>query len=419
MPQQDLITRAVVMRRWLSIVLVAPMLLLLGCASGSSRRTSSIKAAKNVKSSATELSSRNQSLLGLYSAEIETAADRIIHESPSALARRQALEWKADAIPVLQQSLLNIDPVTAGLDTWTFLFQMAAYMQQPAVKQGFGASYPIVAETLQKMDAEIQQLVRVAAPSSNVDAIRQTVISWAESNPIQYSLAGRQSIDPERIRKLGESELGTMATIKALGESLGDLTARLDSYNAYLPRQARWQAELLLSDLAHGPELSAAASNFTALTNALAKTSNTMETLPELMGQAQKTVDTQRLAAQDFLREERLQVFNALGEERAALLAGVSRERQAATADLQTERQIVLQALDSERESAIRDVRAASDRALLDFDQKARGLINHFFVRALELMLLTLALGILATWLLLRRFGRRPSRGQVLYRRAA
>src|SRR5262249_28299475 len=369
------------------LVLIAFTLLQFGCASGTSRKTLSVKSAKNLKSSAAELSARNQSLLARYSAEIETAADKVIFESPSACARRQALVWKAEAIPVLQPSLLNIDRVTAVFDAWTYVFQMKAYMEQPAVKQRFGESYPVVDETLQKMDADMQELVRAAAPSADLAALRQKAVSWAEAHPIQGGLAGRESVDADVIRKLGESELGTMASIKALGESLGDLTARLDVYNAYLPKQARWQEELLLSDLARTPQVGALMSNFTTLTDALAKTSVTVERMPELSAEMRKAVETERLAIQDFVRAEREQAFNSVAQERAALISGVGRQRLAITADLRGERQIVLQALHNEREAAINDVRTAGDQALQDFDAKARRLINHFFLRAFELML--------------------------------
>ncbi len=43
-------------------------------------------------------------------------------------------------------------------------------------------------------------------------------------------------------------------SIKTLAEGMGDFTARLDSYNVYLPKQARWQAELLLTDFTHDPQ---------------------------------------------------------------------------------------------------------------------------------------------------------------------
>src|SRR5262245_38903794 len=133
-------TRADTSCRWLSAVLLVLVLSLAGCAAGPSRKSASIKATKGVESSATELTLRNQSLLSVYSAEIEAAADKVILESPSADARRQALLWKANAIPVLQKCLLNTDPVAATADTWMFLFQMKAYMERPAIQQAFGES---------------------------------------------------------------------------------------------------------------------------------------------------------------------------------------------------------------------------------------------------------------------------------------
>jgi hypothetical protein len=426
MLQQDHRTKKSVetMRRRLCCVFFGSMLLLLGCASGTTRKASSIKSAKNVKSSVAELNSRNQSLLGLYSAEIEAAADRIILESPSADARRQALVWKAEAIPVMQTSLLNTDAVSAVIDTWVFLFQMKAYMEQPTVKGALGGFHTVVAETLKNMDAEMEQLVRVAAPSANVVDLRVRVSAWAEAHPIHARLTGRQSADPEVIRRVGESDLGAMASIKALGESLGDLTARLDSYNLYLPKQARWQAELLLRDLTRDPQVDAVMSNFVVVSNALAKTSSSMERMPELMGQAREAVRTdvegQRLAVQAFLRDERLQTLDALRQERIATVAAVRRERLAATADFRGERQAVLDALHNQEVAVMNDFNATSEKAIKDLDTRGRGLIDHFFLRALELVLLTLVLCSLVAWILLRWFAaRRPDRNERLYSRAA
>ena len=411
-------------RQRFGCVLFGLILFVLGCASGTTRKSSSVKSAKSVKSSAAELSSRNQSLLALYSAEIEAAADKIISESPSAVARRQALVWKAEAIPVMQTSLLNTDPVAAVFDAWVFIFQMATYMERPTVKQAFGEFHSVVTETLKNMDAEMEQLVRVAAPSANIADLRQKAAAFAEAHPVQAGLSGRRSADPELIRRVGESDLGAMASLKALGETLGDLTARLDSYNVYLPKQARWQAELLLRDLGSDPQFDAVMSNFAVLSSTLAKTSGSMERMPELLTQARDAVragvDGQRLATQAFLRDERLETLDALRQERIATVAAMRGERLAATSDLRAERQIVLDALRNQEVAVMNEVNATSEKAIRDLDARGRGLIDHFFLRAFELVLLTLVLCSLVAWLLLRRFAaRRPDRGEQLYDRAA
>ena len=362
-------------------------------------------------------------MLGLYSAEIEAAADKIIFESPSAVARRQALVWKAEAIPVLQRSLLNTDPIAAALDTWAFIFQMTTYMEQPQVKQGFGELYPIVAETLKKMDTDMEQQILTAAPSANITHLRQRIGSWAEAHPIRTGLAGRESADAEVIRRTEQSDLGAVASIKALGESLGDITARLDSYNAYLPKQARWQVELMVSDLMRDPQISGAVSNVGVLSDALAKTSGNMEHLPELMGKAQEAVradvESQRLGIQAFIRQERLETMDTLKRERIATVAAMDSERLAATADFQRERQIVLDALRGERVAAMNDLNAAANKALKDLNTQARGLVDLMFLRAVELVLLTLVLCSLGAWILLRWFARRRDRGERIFDRAA
>lgn len=367
-----------------------------------------MKSAKNVKASPTELSSRRQSLLGIYSAEIEAAADQIIKESPSTAARHQALVWKAEAIPALQVSLLNPDPIGAILDTWVFIFQMRAYMARPEIKDSFGESYPVVSETLNSMEAEMEQLVRTVAPAANIAALRKRADTWATDHPIRAGLPGRQSVDPELIRIVGEADLGVGALLQNANETLGDLASRLDAYNMYLPKQARWQAELWFNDMSQDPQLADVKSNLMNLSGAAATTAARMDQLPELMEHARVAVrgdvDTQRLAAQSFLRNERLETLDALHQERVDTVAELRSERLAATEDLRGERREVFDALNDQEQNVMRDLNTASANAIQDFNAKSRALIDHFFLRALELVLFTTLLCSLLVWLLLRWF---------------
>lgn len=307
----------------------------------------------------------------------------------------------------MQTALLGTDPLAAALDAWVFILQMKAYMNQPMLKEGWGVFQPIVIETLNRMEVEMKQRLQAAAPSANMGSIEQQLSSFAEAHPIQSGPASRQSIDAQLLRRTEQSELGARASIKAIGESIGDLTARLDAYNAYLPKQARWQAELLLSDLARNPQVSATISNIADLSNTLTKTSGSVEQLPGYVDNLHKIVLTevedQRLAAQSFLREERIESFDSLNQQRIATIADLSRERLAATEDLRKERQIILNALHSEEQVVIRDVNATAAKMLADSDIQARGLIDHFFLRAFELVLTTLVLGALVVWLFFRR----------------
>ena len=382
------------------------MLLVLSCGPATSKKYSSAGAAKNLESSVPELSSRNQSLLAVYSAEIETAADKVILESPSPAARRFALEWKAEAIPVLQASLLKTDPVAAVLDSWVFLYQMRAFVELGPQKQALGDFHPAITETIRSMDAQMQRIVQIGAPKADIAGLRQKLSSWAEAHPIRVSLVGRESVDPELIKQTEESDMGTRASIQALGESIGDVTARLDSYNTYAPKQARWQAELMLEDLKRDPEVRGALSNFDVLSKSAAKASGSVEQMPEVLARTREGVnadiENQRLSVQTFLRQERLETLAALQQERIATLVALRGERVAATADLRGERQVILQALHGEGEEMMTNLDAISNKSIENLDVKGRSLIDHFFVRALELMLLLLLLCSVAFWIILR-----------------
>lgn len=400
------------------VLLLTLLLMCLGCASRSTRKTASVRRAKNINISAAELSSRNQSLLAVYSSQIEVAADQIIVASTSPSTRRVALLWKSEAIPVLQTSLLNTDPVYAVIDTWTFIFQMSAYMEQPAVKNGLGPFSQGPPEALRKMESEMEQLVRGAAPTADIEDIRRRVRTWAIEHPIQAGLSGRKSADSDLIRSTYQDDLGALASLKALQEGLGDIAARLDAYNSYLPKQARWQAELLANDLSRDPSLRAATSNFAVLSQAMQQTATNLDHIPQMAGKARQLaiadVDQQRLAAQSFLMGERERIVDEMTEQRTDAIADLRGERLAATADLRAERQIVLDAVHTEEVGAMTDLHTFSQQTLNDFDRRSRRLADHLFWRGLELILVTLSLSFIGAWILLRHFSSRtPIRGSL------
>jgi hypothetical protein len=272
------------------------------------------------------------------------------------------------------------------------------------------------------MDAEMEQLIRTAAPAAQLDTLRGRVDTWATHHPIRTGLAGRQSVDPELIRIAGESDLGVGALLQSVEERLGDITTRLDVYNVYLPKQARWQAELLLSDISQDPRVEAAESNLMGLSGALANSASRLDQLPDFMKQARvavrSDVEQQRLAAQNFLRDERLETLDALHQERVGTVAELHDERLAATEDLRGERRAVFEELNNQERAIITDLNTTSEKVIQDVDTRSRRLIDHFFLRALELVLFTILLCSLLAWILLRWFVSRYAVRPVIKRAA-
>ena len=119
---------------------------------------------------------------------------------------------------------------------------------------------------------------------------------------------------------------------------MGDFSARLDSYNVYLPKQTRWQAELFLEDLKADPQVNAALADFGKLASTAAKVSNERLSVQEFVHQ-------ERMQTLDDLQRQRIATIAALHAERLGVAADLDSERLAATADLRGERQTVLNAL--------------------------------------------------------------------------
>ena len=68
----------------------------------------------------------------------------------------------------------------------------------------------------------------------------------------------------------------------------------------------------------------------------------------------------------------------------------------------------------------LNEVRAEREQGIQSLGNKGHDLIDHLFLRSIELMLLTLVLSSLVAWLLLRRFYARPTyRDEKSFHRAA
>lgn len=50
------------------------------------------------------------------------------------------------------------------------------------------------------------------------------------------------------IKSVGQVNIGTLGAVRELADSMGDLSARLNSYNLYARKQGRWQAKLFLEE---------------------------------------------------------------------------------------------------------------------------------------------------------------------------
>ena len=95
------------------------------------------------------------------------------------------------------------------------------------------------------------------------------------------------------------------------------------------------------------------------------------------------------------------------------MIAAMHEERLAATSEFREERRAALQTLREQEIAVMNDFEAFSEKSIQDVDARSRALIDYLFLRALELILLTLVLCSVVGWAFLRQFRSRRSIAQV------
>jgi hypothetical protein len=252
-----------------------------------------------------------------FPAVLEEAATSLAEGPTTPKQRKGITEFKANGAPLVQSVLLQQDPVAALLDGWALLYQLRDFLVRGAVDS------PRLAATVRTVEGLTNELARLWAALTgrqDVAPARARVEAWAREHPLQGSLLARDSTAPLLASLLGRGELSVMGAAGTALESVQEGIARLDLYAINLPRQARWQAEAALQDMAGSPEAARAAESIDRALQALDKAIALAEPMSALAGETSAILSRERLGLQEFVRSERRALVTALAAERDATL---------------------------------------------------------------------------------------------------
>jgi len=371
-----------VQKRNCRLLAVLAALIVAGCQPRMSTQTPLMRRAPNLDITATELRIRVRTLTERFAAVIEIAADEIIAAADEAQVRHNALLWKVEAIPAAHSALLRPDPAAACLDTWAFSEQMLRYLETGAGRQLFGQQQPIAVEAARRLRREIRRLIESVAsrPETELEAMIET---WAEANPIEGMLFGRIAISADIADQIASDAGSALASIGRLTDDLTDLSVRLGMINEHLLKQARWQAELLLADIAGVPAVRGVATDVERVAVATRGLADTFRTGAALLEGTEERLG-QRLAraaeaTTTFVRDERETVLSELSAELDRLTVELHEV-------LQAELHAAGAAYDRERPKLLAEVEGLGDRLIARSSGELRGLIDHLFWRALQLL---------------------------------
>ncbi|MBJ6763061.1 chemotaxis protein [Myxococcaceae bacterium JPH2] len=276
------------------------------------------------------LRTRVRDLARRFSGLIEAMADGLAERSDSPEVARAMLTFKANAVPAMQGALFHADPVAALVDAWALLAQLEDALPAWADR----APPELLAQatrSLKDMEAQVEAQWREVTGRSDVSPARAHVHAWAQAHPLTGPLVTRESTASLLAAVADVSGGGLLQSAAGLVEDTQELTARVDLYAASLPRQARWQAELVAVDALESPALRTSVSELSRTVDILASMGERMADLPALVDRERvavtAAVDRERVALQEFLTGERQAVLADLSGERVAIMVGLHSER--------------------------------------------------------------------------------------------
>jgi len=370
--------RTAVVWRQLRGATVLGLTLCAACAPVSTRRQTDImEKTGKVSVSAEVLRLRVNDLIDRSAGRIEQTADRIIVESKDAAVRRRALLVKVDVIPALYTAGFRADPLAAAMDVWGFAFQFNQYVESGSARNVFGPQQSLVLACARDLLADADTVIKgIAIRPEQFDAARTRVQGWAGSNPVEDPFSSRAS-GAAVVADLSSGERDVFVAVGAVSDLLEDLSERLNAYAAHLPKQARWEAEILLTEMTgtHSVEgaledLREVGAGARRLQGLIDDAPNLFATERDLLAEERRTiltdVNAQRLQTLAFMTSERREVLAAARQERLALVADMQGERVAFLAALRQERIETLVALDKIKTDAIQST-LAGVRDLVDY----------------------------------------------------
>jgi hypothetical protein len=334
---------------------------------------------------------------------IESAAQTILDEADDARVRRAALMWRGNAVPALQRSSFRPDPIMALADLWLLVVQMQDFGASDRGKATFGPQIGIFVETTRNMEQFILDFIKDNGGQPEEHGVVELIHDFARQNLIEHSLSSRPTVAPALLERLRQDKMGAFASVGSMVESLGDLSDRLTIYGEQLPRQARWQAEILMFDAGleyvDVESLTADMARLGRVSDHVIELSDQMpglidERIEILKTDVEATIESIDFAALQASMDEMVSAHKAVAlqaitAERIAALAAVHEERVAAMTDAERIGNEIVDRSFARVESMI--------------DTRIDGVIARLVPLGVVLMAGPFVLGLLAGWVLRRR----------------
>jgi hypothetical protein len=320
-----------------------------------------------------------------FGAAVDLAATAIERRADDSTVRRNAVLWRARAIPEMRKACFRLEPIGALLDAWIFAGQMDQLFREGAGAGAFGAFQPEAVEVSSRLLDQMRDIGRSIAVSPEAAAAFEDkfIDPWLVEHPLRDVTFVRDS-PIARFAEQSRARGDTFQSVSTMEELAISLSQQARIYLADLPRQVRGEVDLLRSDLLSSESVVSAQGDLHMSAVAADRVASTAEDIPSLVAEERQIIldemSRQRTLVMAAFSAEREGAVNALshafaverGEllrtfelQRLATLEWATAERREAVAEVRRELSGSMGILRAERAIVIDDVRRMVDAVLL------------------------------------------------------
>jgi len=375
-----------------AVALLAAVLLAAapGCAGTGTTKARGPKG-KELNITPAELQVKVRALADPFSGAIEEVGWELRASDDDPEWRRRLLIWQINVINALQQAVFQPRPLAAFFDTWALVEQLRSYVLTGPGSTQSEEQRRLVLDAVDGMEAQLFTIAIEAGGEEGAAEARRLVREWAAEHPIDRFVV-RTSTTSELAQWTARGNMGALATVKSLGASLDDVLARLDLYAEYIPKQASWHAELVAGQVVPPERSGQAFDDLTTTAAAFDRIATSLESYPAVVAEERQLVI-------DTLREERIAILGELldkltevelfvNSQRVDLMeTNVTAQREAVLRAIADERAIIIDTAIKERADTMVELERMAEALI---DRSAAKIVDHFFLRAVQLLAIML-----------------------------
>lgn len=265
----------------------------------------------------------------IYAHQIESTADFILAQSQDPVIRKNALLWKINAISAGFGAASRADALAAYVDLWVLTRQMEAMFDSNVTQPHFGPWQAGAIATCRGLDHRLLEINDMLGPHLAYGPA--FIDETAKHYPMTDLYFQRAPLATENIENITEPNREMMQVLTSIQDDVKDFQQLSALYAEFIPKQARWQAELLTLTVHQAPVMQSALEEFGVASQAMSE-------LAFSAHQLQGSVDRELRRLPDLVDQQRQLVALDLEQVQSSTLA-----------ELRSERKAVMQAIHGEQ----------------------------------------------------------------------